>query len=322
MIGDMTSFLGNRRRYSPARLGGWWVAVLLGLGTGGCAGLDSMSAATARAQAAAMAGAAGMRSDRVDANGLPIQVFHRGLRDAATVVVYVEGDGQAWRTPHRAATDPTPRQPIGLELATRDPSPAVLYVARPCQFVGAGTAPCEPRWWTSHRYAAAVVEAMQAAIEQALRTAGRDPRRTPTAFVGYSGGGTIAVLLAARTGNVEWLGTVAGNLDHAAWTRLHRVSPLDGSLNAVDVAAQLRAIPQVHLIGERDRNVPQSLLSAYVERSGAASMRVAIVASADHDCCWAEQWPMLLCRELSALSVTATSCPASPAAANATAQPR
>lgn len=290
--------------------------LLLGVTASGCASLDSMGAGTASAQAAALAGAAAMQGARVDEGGLPVQLYHRGLGDTDSVVVYIEGDGQAWRTSHRPAVDPTPRIPVGLELAVRDRSPAVLYVARPCQYVGIDVPGCDPRWWTSHRYAGEVVAAMQAAIDRTLRATGRDPATTPLAFVGYSGGGTIAALLAARMPNVQWLATIAANLDHAAWTRLHRVSALHGSLNAIDVAAQLRAVPQVHLIGEHDRNVPRSVLSGYLERLGDAPARVAIVASTDHDCCWPANWPQVLCRELAALSVTASSCVAvSPALA-------
>jgi hypothetical protein len=44
----------------------------------------------------------------------------------------------------------------------------------------------------------------------------------------------VASLVAARRHDVVRLVTVAGNLDHLAWTTLHGVSPLTGSLNPAD----------------------------------------------------------------------------------------
>jgi hypothetical protein len=46
-------------------------------------------------------------------------------------------------------------------------------------------------------------------------------------LVGYSGGGAVAALVAARRTDVVRLVTVAGNLDHLAWTHLHSVPPPD-----------------------------------------------------------------------------------------------
>ncbi|GAB2181920.1 hypothetical protein DLREEDagrD3_21430 [Denitratisoma sp. agr-D3] len=43
-------------------------------------------------------------------------------------------------------------------------------------------------------------------------------------LVGYSGG--AAALLAARCSDVVRLVTIAGNLDHRAWTRYHHITTL------------------------------------------------------------------------------------------------
>ena len=47
-------------------------------------------------------------------------------------------------------------------------------------------------------------------------------------FVGYSGGGVLAVLIAERLDNVAGVITVGANLDTDAWTEHHGYLPLTG----------------------------------------------------------------------------------------------
>ncbi|MEX2353586.1 MAG: alpha/beta hydrolase, partial [Gammaproteobacteria bacterium] len=80
----------------------------------------------------------GFRSEVTASGGYRMQVFHRGLsRQSSAVdpVVYIEGDGRAYVSRHRVSADPVPRNPLAFRLAVVDPSPAVIYIARPCQFV-------------------------------------------------------------------------------------------------------------------------------------------------------------------------------------------
>jgi dienelactone hydrolase len=114
-------------------------------------------------------------------------------------------------------------------------------------------------------------------------------------LIGYSGGGAVAALVAARRGDVIELVTVAGNLDHATWTAIHHVHPLDGSLNPVNAIDALQNIPQIHFVGERDKNVNTAVVNAYAERFPVNRRpRIQIVPEADHSCCWVDRWPVLL----------------------------
>jgi pimeloyl-ACP methyl ester carboxylesterase len=114
-------------------------------------------------------------------------------------------------------------------------------------------------------------------------------------LVGYSGGAAIAALVAARRDDVVELVTVAGNLDHAAWTTFHRLSPLSGSLNAADVARTISQIPQTHFIGGKDRVIPTELAQEWPEAfSGSRNENIHIIPSFDHGCCWDSAWPALL----------------------------
>lgn len=71
-------------------------------------------------------------------------------------------------------------------------------------------------------------------------------------LVEYSGGGAVAVLLAARRNDVAGLVTVAANIDLGYWTRRNQLAPLIGSLDPATFADQIADLPQVHFTGSRD----------------------------------------------------------------------
>lgn len=210
--------------------------------------------------------------------------------------VYIEGDGVAYVTRFERAIDPTPERPIALELAARHPGPNVLYLARPCQFTGGNKARnCDSRYWTSHRYAPEAVEA----LEQAIRDFAAVKNLMPTAFYGYSGGAAMAMLVAARRPEAESLVTVAGVLDHEAWTRHFGDAPLHGSLNPADQASRLRHLAQRHFIGGKDDQVPPGVAAAYLGRLGPGAMAMLTeIRTYGHECCWADGWPELATRPL------------------------
>ena len=58
----------------------------------------------------------------------------------------------------------------------------------------------------------------------------RDAGAAKVILVGYSGGGAIAVLLAARRLDVAGVITVSADLDLAYWTQRDGLAPLSGSL--------------------------------------------------------------------------------------------
>ena len=148
------------------------------------------------------------------------------MGEPGPLFVYIEGDGLAYLDTRTPSTDPTPVDPLALRLAAADPGPAVLYLGRPCQFApGRGDPRCSVRAWTTARFGANVVASIDDAIS---RERARAPER-PLVLVGYSGGGVIAALVAARRKDVSLLITVAAPLDVADWTRRMGVSPLDGS---------------------------------------------------------------------------------------------
>ncbi|MGQ0657972.1 MAG: hypothetical protein ACT4NU_07755 [Chromatiales bacterium] len=268
-----------------------------------CAPLASIAGKDPRAKALAIAAQGGLEHNTVSTGPFRLLTFSRGLKSAPSLVIYIEGDGHAWRTPRTPSSDPSPRDPVALRLAILDDSPSVLYLARPCQFLTAAElAQCEQRYWTSHRYSTDVILAMNTAIDRMLASTRAVGVKIPIGLVGYSGGGTVAALIAAIRNDVGWLVTVAANLDHDAWTGWHRVTPLRESLNPPDMTARLRSTPQVHLAGERDRLVPPWIANSFRQRLGErAPVIVETVPDFDHQCCWEAVWPRIACQQLERL---------------------
>ncbi|OUR64836.1 hypothetical protein A9Q79_05975 [Methylophaga sp. 42_25_T18] len=209
------------------------------------------------------------------------------------LTVYIEGDGFAWRTSRQPSSDPTPHNPVALKLALKHQNGAAAYLARPCQYHQElnETRLCNQSYWTKKRYAEEVISAS----EQALTQLKNKYQANKLILVGYSGGAAVAALLAAQRDDVKKLITVAGNLDHQAWTEFHNVTPLADSLNPVDYLEQLQDIPQLHFVGEHDQNIPPKLAQDFIANYDSAKFaKVIVVTDQSHSCCWQEIWPKLI----------------------------
>ncbi len=256
----------------------------------GCASISGMSARDELSRAERQ----GFVRARHHFSGFDVVTLQRGAQASRRLVVYIEGDGRAWISRTRLSADPTPRNPVSLKLALKDPSAAVLYIGRPCQYLSSSErSHCDARYWSSHRYSRAVVDAINRIIDGVAQAV----PETRVGLVGYSGGGTLAALVAATRKDAAWLVTLAANLDHRTWTREHGLTPLDGSLNPLDFAALLRAIPQFHLWGGRDRRVSVAVLQRYLAAlENPPELMTASQKDFDHSCCWDEIWPDSLCK--------------------------
>ena len=236
---------------------------------------------------------AGLASGRISTTAFDLQSYVRFDPSSPLLTVYLEGDGYAWITPNRLSDDPTPKDPVGLRLAARDDSGNVAYLARPCQYQnGASTPPrgCSSAYWSHARFAPEVILSEADAVRTLMRQSGASRLR----LVGYSGGGTVALLLAQHDLKPELVITVSAVLDTAEWTRIHALSPLIGSENPAERAALSASIPQVHYLGEKDAIVPMAVAQSYRSKAGGGLVRVIQIPNFTHECCWGEQWPALL----------------------------
>lgn len=262
----------------------YWLITLVFL-LAGCINADS------RDRAALLAKKSGLNSQNLPTAFFELRSWQRISDPAQPVRVYIEGDGFAWVSRTRPSDDPTPRQPTGLTLAAADTSANVLYLARPCQFIGPPLpANCGVTWWTDNRFSPQVVQAMNEALSQALRPW----PGMPIELVGYSGGGAIAALIAARRDDVRSLRTVAGNLDVAYVNAAHHVSAMPHALSAIDVAPQLAHLPQIHFTGSADTTVPPVTARRFQQAAGGQCVRIEEVQGMAHGSDWAAVWPSLL----------------------------
>jgi dienelactone hydrolase len=220
-------------------------------------------------------------------------LYYTPVSRGEPLFVFVEGDGTPFVGGGRKiAADPTPTQPVALQLAAATSAGSVLYVGRPCYFGYAAAPECHPSDWTVGRFSQRVLASM---VEIANRYAS-DHGYQDIILVGHSGGGALVVLMAPEIHGVRAVVTVAGNLDPTAWTTLHGYTPLFDSLDPVEHGPPAHPWPEIHVVGGKDENVPPSLMDRYLARHPGAE--VWLYAGLDHSCCWQAEWPALETRIL------------------------
>jgi len=234
------------------------------------------------------ASALGLASISLQGDRFPHRAYAAGIGDdSATLRVYVEHDGTPWARVDRVSDDPTPRTPFALELMAQDSGPRLL-LGRPCHFEPRPDPPCDPQVWTHGRYSPEVVASMVAALRRFLA----EHPYPHVVLIGYSGGGTLAWLMAARIPETSAVVTIAANLDTDAWARIHDYTPLAGSLNPALAPPLAPAVDQRHYVGGSDTNVAPAVARSFARRHPEA--RVIEIPGFDHLCCWIERWPALL----------------------------
>jgi pimeloyl-ACP methyl ester carboxylesterase len=208
----------------------------------------------------------------------------QGTRRSQTLHVYLQGAASPRSALRHRPPDPTPSSSPGFELMHLDPAPSVL-VARPGTH---GAPPCDPIHWTTGRYGEPVVASLAEAIERLRAEHGA----RGLILIGHSGGGALAMLLAARLPSTRAVVTLAGNLDVAAWARHHGQAPLVHSLDPARRPPLSSDVVQLHLLGGRDRVVPPELVREAIARQPGAQGR--LYPDQGHRAGWTRVWPGVL----------------------------
>jgi dienelactone hydrolase len=260
------------------------VALLLVLGAtvAGCAAPATRARALARSH--------GLEPLLLSGTRFKHHAFAANRGASGVLVIFIEGDGSPWvDRGRRIAADPTARVPLALELAVTTPA-SVLYLGRPCYLEVKRPPECAQTLWTSGRYSSEVVASMSAAAAMYVT----QHHFQQVLIVGYSGGGTLAALMATNVPHVSGLVTIAGNLDPDSWAQLHGYLPLQGSLNPALEPPLPGQLNQWYLVGERDRNVPAAATARYFARI--PQDHIWSYAQFDHTCCWARAWPSIFAK--------------------------
>lgn len=199
-------------------------------------------------------------------------------------VFYIEGDGSIATGNYAIASNPTPSKIMLLKLATMDSRPNIVYLARPCQYTPVELNPkCRAEYWLDKRLSEEVIESINIAVNTISGS-------MPASLIGFSGGGGIAILVAARNHNIQGIVTIAGNLDIARFSSYHQVYALKESLNPIDYAKKITHIPQLHFSGDKDLIVPSTITNAYVEFSASPCVRSKIFPNITHTIGWDLVW--------------------------------
>lgn len=232
-----------------------------------------------------------LRSQIIDINGFQLQTYANQafVRNLATnkmpvdeLHIYIEGDGQAWKSLHTPSKNPTPKSPIMLKLMTLDTTPSI-YVGRPCYFLQ--NEKCNVLLWTFARYGDDVLSTLTQAYQQL------GSRYDSLTLIGHSGGGTLAMLIAPRLNKAKTVVTLAGNLDSEAWTLHHQYSPLHLSHNPAKRSPLPNHIRQFHYAGSKDTNVLPRFIEKIAKREKA---QYKVMEGFDHTCCWEQVWSRIL----------------------------
>ena len=193
----------------------------------------------------------------VETRDFTIATWQKITNSQGVYKIYIEGDGYAFNAHGKPTQNPTPHGTLVRELAFGDSNPNVIYLARPCQYIK--SAVCSKRHWTTARFAPEVINVEYEAIKNIVGN-------NPVILIGFSGGAQIAGLVAtAKPGlNVKKIITIAGNLDHLAWTQYHNMPPLNESMNLENYRQQFAKILQIHYVGSDDKVIPPILVREFV----------------------------------------------------------
>ncbi len=220
-------------------------------------------------------------NENINAEGFIIATWQKNTSPDATIKIYIEGDGHAFNSHGLPTSDPSPKGEMMRELAYGDNSLNVVYMGRVCQYQK--SARCDKKYWTDARFAPEVIKAHYQVIKQIAR--GR-----PIILIGFSGGAQIAGLLAATTDlRIKKVITIAGNLDHKAWTDWQKLPSLKASLNLANYRDKFKNIPQFHYSGGKDKVIPPLLTYRFVDNNEL----IFKVENAEHNRGWDKIYPLI-----------------------------
>jgi hypothetical protein len=256
------------------------------------------SCSTKKENIANLADNNGFHRSLVEGAGFQITTYQKINSPSEEYVFYIEGDGRPFIRNQFISDDPTPYTQTLFNLLTSDHRPNIIYLGRPCQYTDKELNPkCNNnKYWTDWRMNPETVASLKEVIQ---KIAGNNNYN----LVGFSGGGGMAVLIANHNPKVKSIITIAGNLDIVAFNKYHNVRPslpglskipMEGSLNPIDYASNVKYIPQLHLSGGKDTIVPALIADNFVTKSNSKCVKQEIIPEASHTQNWKDAWQTTL----------------------------
>lgn len=190
----------------------------------------------------------GMEYMPVQTDIYQIATWRKISDNKSPIRIYIEGDGRAFNAYGHPTRNPTPHNNLVRDMAARDTSANVLYIARPCQFILSPQ--CSVSDWTTGRFSSDITDSIASVIKN---VAGN----RPVILIGYSGGAMLSALIISKNPDLniqQWI-TLAGVLNHAEWTQYFQDTPLYASLSL----DELPHVRQCHYVADTDSVVPRSL---------------------------------------------------------------
>lgn len=200
------------------------------------------------------------------------------------VVIYIQGDGNAFRR-FQVSSNPTPTSFIVPNFMYNDWSVNRIYISRPCMYHDLKSDPrCNYKVWSLERYGENTVASINHAIDLLKPT-----KKQKIKLVGFSGGGAIAILIAARRDDVISIKTIAANLSEKELTKDKGVTELTG-YDPIDFAKKVSNIPQLHLYGDEDKTIPTWVSENFVKAANSKCVKRRLVKDATHTEGWNKVW--------------------------------
>lgn len=198
------------------------------------------------------------------------------------LTVFIEGDGFSWFNRYTPSDNPTPKNPLALKIALNLNLDNSTYLSRPCQNVFQNDFKnCSESLWTTNRFDQTIIHSMDIGLSEIKKAY----HVKKIKLVGYSGGGVISLLLAAKRDDVVEVITIASNIDTDTWTEYHNLTSLNSENPAL--IEKLHKIPQTHFSGSEDSVVPPEIAKSYISRYPLNHLPMLhIINGFDHACCW------------------------------------
>jgi pimeloyl-ACP methyl ester carboxylesterase len=253
-------------------------------------------------------GPSAMRRTEADRIAMPVFMYDRTIRTDQLnlharerirdkdkpVHVYIGGAGTAGLATEtmRNTDDPTPDDPVALRMAAQDSHANVIYLARPCQYKrNHDQQGCALNYLGGGSFSNTVITTYMQALDDIK--AYHDVEEFD--LIGYSGGGGIAAILAARRYDVYSLRTVAGILDTKALTDTNANISLYRGTNPAGIADQLVNMPQHHFVGQKDEHITPAIFHSFAQAMGKRHcLNYSLLSKANHTIGWVERWQSLL----------------------------